>query len=314
MKSAYGCTDGGTALYALLAAQTFLMADLFKFTLANGTILRYTSYDGDLSVMEGASPSPTGPYTYMGISTDGVPYLTRGQTRSLIGVEVDTLQVNFLTNSGVVINGIPIAQFAQQGGFDGATMELDRLFMNPATPGATTPGYLIQFVGQVAEVESTRTGILINVNSMLQLLNVQLPRNLYQAGCVHALFDTGCALVRASYASNNSVVAAGSSTTVINNTLTVPLGGSFAQGKVVFTSGVNNGLVRTIKSYATGVITLAFPLPVACGNGDTFTAYPGCDKQQATCMTFQVAPNSAPNGNLANFRGFPYIPVSEAAF
>lgn len=305
MKTAQGCTDSGVALYALLASQLFRMADLFKFTLANGTVLYYTSYDGDL-VVNG--------HTYMGVATDGVPYLTRGQTRSLIGVEVDTLQVNFLVNSGVTINSIPVAQFAQQGGFDGATLELDRCFMNPATPGVTTPGYLILFVGQVAEAECTRSGVMLNVNSTLQLLNVQLPRNLYQAGCVHALFDPGCALVRASYGSTNAVVAAGSTTTVINNTLTVPLGGKFAQGKVLFTSGVNSGLSRTIKSYATGVITLAFPLPVVCGNGDTFTAYPGCDKQQATCKTFQVAPNSAPNGNLANFRGFPYIPVSEAAF
>ncbi len=313
MKPAQGCSDSGAALYALLASQLFLMADLFKFTLSSGTILRYTSYDGDLSVSEGLPA--TGPYTYMGVATDGVPYLTRGQTRSLIGVEVDTLQVNFLVSSGVVINGIPVAQFAQQGGFDGATMELDRCFMNPTTPGVVTPGYLIQFLGQVAEAECTRTGVMLNINSTLQLLNVQLPRNLYQAGCVHALFDAGCALVRTSYASNNAVVAAGSSTTVINNTLTVPLGGlTFAQGKVVFTSGVNSGLVRTIKSYATGVITLAFPLPVACGNGDTFTAYPGCSKSIASCKSFQVAPNSAPNGNLVNFRGTPFIPVSEAAF
>ena len=312
MKTAYGCTDNGAALYALLAGQQFLMADLFKFTLASGTILRYTSWDGDLSVYEGPSPTPTGPYTYQAVAADGVPYLTRGQTRSLIGVEVDTLQVDFLVNCGVLIGSIPLAQFAQQGGFDGATMELDRCFMG--TPGVTTPGYLIQFVGQVAEVDCTRSGVTVNVNSALQLLNVQLPRNLYQAGCIHALYDSGCALVRASYASTNAVVAAGSTKTVINNTLTTPIGGSFAQGKIVFTSGVNSGLTRTIKAYSTGVITLAFPLPALCGNGDTFTAYPGCTKQKATCMTFQVAPNSAPNGNLANFRGFPFIPVSEAAF
>ena len=37
-------------LIALLNAQRFLFADLFTFTLASGTVLRYTSGDGDLTM------------------------------------------------------------------------------------------------------------------------------------------------------------------------------------------------------------------------------------------------------------------------
>ena len=43
-----------------------------------------------------------------------------------------------------------------------------------------------------------------------------------------------------------------------------------------------------------------FSFPVAIG--DAFIVYPGCDKQQSTCAMF---------GNLANYRGQPYIPVPE---
>jgi hypothetical protein len=39
--------------------------------------------------------------------------------------------------------------------------------------------------------------------------------------------------------------------------------------------------------------------------GDTFTAYPGCDKTQNTC--------TSKFNNLVNFGGFPYVPVPEAA-
>jgi hypothetical protein len=40
--------------------------------------------------------------------------------------------------------------------------------------------------------------------------------------------------------------------------------------------------------------------------GDTFIAYPGCDKTQSTC--------SGKFSNLVNFGGSPYIPVPETSF
>ena len=47
-------------------------------------------------------------------------------------------------------------------------------------------------------------------------------------------------------------------------------------------------------------IVLSFPLVNAPAAGDTFTIYQGCDHTWTTC--------NAPFGNLANFRGYPFIP------
>ena len=89
----------------------------------------------------------------------------------------------------------------------------------------------------------------------------------------------------------------------------VPTGfGTYALGRVVFTSGLNAGFTRAIRTMASaaGVLTLGLiaPMPFAVAAGDTFTAYPGCDKQMATCTLFS---------NIANFGGQPYIPSPETA-
>ena len=296
MKTAQGCTDGGVALYALLNSQQFLMADLYTFTLSNGTVLRYTNWDGNLTV----------PYVGGNVFSSAGPGLQRGKTRTVIGVEVDKLVVNFLLNSSVLINRLPVAQFAAQGGFDGARLQLWRTFMPVGgTTGDTSAGYLIQFVGRIGEVQPSRSAAQVDVNSDLELLNIMLPRNLYQVTCVHSLFDAGCGLSKAAFASASSALAG--STAMLLNCGLAQAATFFDQGMVTFTGGANTGISRTIKGYMPGAVTLAYPLPNVPQAGDTFNAYPGCDKLQATC-------SSSKFNNLANFRGFPYIPVAETSY
>ena len=278
-------------LVVLLNSQLFLMADAFTFTLADGTILRYTSADGNLTI------------TGRVFSSVG-PYLTRGATRCIIGVEVDTLEVNFLLNSSVTIGGIPIAQFAANGGFDGARLKLERVFMPPGSFGDTSAGTLIMFVGRVAEVECSRTGVKMNVNSDIELLNVMLPRNVFQASCRHELYDAGCTLLRAAF-TVASAAAVGSTNILINSAL-AQANGYFDLGVLTFTSGANLGLSRTVKTYTSGAHTLAFPFPYVPTIGDTFTTYPGCDKLASTC--------NVKFSNINNFGGHPNIPAPETAY
>ncbi len=281
----------GAGLIALLNSQQFLMADLYTITLADGTVLRYTSADGDI--------------TYAGnLFSSAGSILTRGALRTVIGIEVDTLEVNFLTNSTVTINSLPVAQFAAQGGFDGARLELDTVFMPVNAWGDTSNGVLIQFVGRVAEVEATRSGVRMRVNSDLELLNIALPRNIYQAGCIHTLYDARCTKVASSLGVASNVTA-GSTRSVINCGL-ANASGYFDLGYITFTSGVNSGLKAGVKSYTTGVLTLTFPLTVAAASSDSFTAFPGCDKTIATCTN--------KFSNSANFRGYPFIPAPETSY
>ncbi len=76
--------------------------------------------------------------------------------------------------------------------------------------------------------------------------------------------------------------------------------GYFDFGEITFTSGLNDGLTREVKSYVPGQITLYQPLPYLASIGDTYTLVAGCAKDMETCRDrFD---------NLPNFRGEPYIP------
>jgi uncharacterized phage protein (TIGR02218 family) len=165
-------------------------------------------------------------------------------------------------------------------------------------------GVVNLFTGIVGEVKSDSMKVSLTVNSMLLYLNAMFPRNYLLPQCNHALFDGGCALLKSTYAISGT--ASGSSNTVSTfQSNCTQADGWFALGSVVWTSGANAGITSSVKSYAnaSGTFTLIYPLAVAPSAGDTFTAYPGCDKLQATC--------SSKFNNLSHFRGFPYAPTPE---
>jgi len=271
----------------LNSSQTFVMADLYTITLVSGTVVRYTDSSIDLTVSGN---------TFLSSG----PIFKRSRVRIMVGTEVDTLEVTISALPTNLLAGVPWLQAIRNGALDGATLRLDRFLSDVWTD--TSRGAINNwFTGRVAPVSVGRSTAKIEVKSDLELLNVQMPRNLYQPGCVHTLYDAGCTLSKGSF-STSSAVASGSTVVKINCAL-AQAAGYFDLGTLSFTSGVNNGVTRSIKSYTPGVFNLSLPLFQACTNGDTFTAYLGCDKTQATCTT--------KFNNLVNFRGFPFIPIPE---
>jgi len=286
-----------TALLNLLATRQFFSADLYLFSLVGGGQLTYCG--GDQNIIWNN-------ITWTAGGTTG-PYFDRKDNKAKchwkVGVEVDTLVFDVLPGSSIVL-GDPFLSAVRQGVFDGAEMTLYRAFM--PTYGNVAAGTVIMFVGRVAEIDAGRSLATFSLNSHLELLNQNMPRNLYQSGCVNTLYDTTCTLNKANFAVNGSV-AAGSTQSVVNATLSLA-SGYFDLGVIAFTSGANNGVSRTIKTYlqgSPGTASVILPLPVAPSAGDAFTIYPGCDKQQSTCQN--------KFNNLINFRGFPYVPENSTA-
>ena len=281
------------ALVALLAANQYLYADLFTISLVNGGTLYYTNADGGLNY--GGN--------YYACTA---PRIQRSGAKTSIGVQVDTLTIQIFGGAGELIQGVPFPQFAANGGFDGATVSVDRCYMN--TFGDTSAGTLNVFFGDVTEVKPSRTAVELTVSSKLELLNISMPRNLISPGCIHNLFDAGCTLTKASFAAAGAV-AAGSSLSAIQTTSLAQAAGYFTFGTITFTSGLNAGVSATIKAHAlasnTATLTLMAPLQSAPATGDTFNAYPGCNKAQATC--------SGTFNNLLNFRGWPFVPSPTAS-
>lgn len=265
-------------------------ADLYTFTLIDGSIYRFTSAETDLI---------TGGNTFQ---TAG-PLLQRGKVRTVIGLQVDSLDVSIFADENILLNGVPWLKAITNGVLDGAYLKLERAIM-PTWGDLTNGGTLISFMGRVSEIVVSRTEAKLTVNSDLELLNIQIPRNLYQPGCVHTLYDTGCTLNRASYAISTTVSST-STTSSVNASALTQAAGYFDLGVLQFTTGQNAGVRRTVKSFSPGVVSLSYPLPYAPAISDSFTIWPGCDKQKDTCDTKFA--------NKANFKGMPYIPQPENA-
>ena len=265
-----------------------LMADCYTLTLRTGAVLTYTSADVPI-VLNGAT------YLANSLLIDGLQY------RCSVGLDVDKQQVTIAARPTDTIGGIPFLQAIRNGVLDGCEVQRDRAFL---TAWGTAPvGSVTLFKGRVSTVDSVgRTTAQITVASDLVLLDIDMPRNLYQPTCNHVLFDSGCGLIKNAWGSAGTVGDGATS-------LSVPWSGSsnaFAQGTITFTSGANTGVTANIKTATASALTLSYPLPNVPAAGDGFTAYQGCDHTLATC--------TAKFANAGNFRGFPFVPVPETAF
>jgi uncharacterized phage protein (TIGR02218 family) len=286
-----------TALLNLLATRQFYSADLYNFLLIGGGQFYYCSGDRDIvwNSITWSAGAPNGPFFDRRDN--------KAKCHWKVGIEVDTLVFDVLPGNSTVL-GEPFLSAVRQGVFDGAEMTLYRAFM--PTYGNMAAGMIIMFAGRVAEIDAGRSLATFSLSSHLELLNLKMPRNLYQAGCVNTLFDSSCALNQTAFAVSGSVASATSASTFAAALTQVT--GYFDLGSVSFTSGANSGIARTVKAYVKGLpgsVSLIAPFPVVPVPGDAFTIYPGCDKQQSTC--------SAKFNNLIHFRGFPYVPENSTA-
>jgi len=229
------------------------------------------------------------------------PKIGRSGISSKRGVEVSTLSVTFYPETTDLVGEVPLIPFIRSGGLDGAVLNLQRAF------GFTHDdivGTLVMFAGRVTNVtDISPTEVTIEVSSWLELLNVNMPRNLVQPPCLNTLYDAACGLTRSDWAVDGEVET-GSTETVIQTDLSEATG-MFDRGTIKFTSGANAGQIRTVRAQVGGDVTIVLPLPVAPAAGDTFTAYPGCDRTLATC--------TAKFDNRIHFRGQPFVPTPETA-
>lgn len=294
----------------LNTATEFYVADLLTIIPVSGATIYLTSASINVTAV---SQVDSASHVFLaGGGASGLPTFTRDRVKLIVGLQVDSMGLSLASIAGQTLGGLPWPQQAVNGYFDGARVVLERCYM--PTFGDTSKGTLIEFWGIVGAVVPSRTAIKITVNSDLILLDLPLPKNLYGPGCLHNLYDAGCTLVRATFTVTGTA-STGSTASAIKTSRT-EADGYFELGAITFTSGANNGLTRTVKTFAhtNGLFSLAKAFPAAPANGDTFSAYPGCDKKGAD------ASGNVNNGtckvkfnNLAHFRGAPYIPAPENA-
>lgn len=158
------------------------------------------------------------------------------------------------------------------------------------------------------DINYNRGTITASFGSILDKLKDKFPKLIYSEFCNHNLFNTYCGLTKASYL-QTSTCTVGSTTTMVYadalSTATFTLG-YWDKGEIVFTSGDNTGVSKTVRKHYNGYIVLNTPLPYLPSIADSFNIYPGCDKSGVTCAT--------KFNNYANFLGFETIPCPETLY
>lgn len=275
-------------MIALLATGRFYIADLFTFTLVDGTILRYTSGDGDIKV---------GTVTY---SSTG-PRIDRTTAEWSIGLEAGSMDIRIAPQSTDLINGIPFRYALRIGAFDGALVLVQRAVM--PTYGDTTNGVINIFDGRVGSLDFDRLGVTVSCNDWRELLDMGEPYRFYQTGCIHTLYDAGCGLLKANFTETKTVIGTVSTQSVqFTSSKAV---GYYDLGTLRFTGGQNKGLMRSVKAWDGTTATLTYPFPFTPAEGDAFEIAPGCDKTVDDCTNKFF--------NILNFAGTPFVPVAENA-
>ncbi|MDE1988903.1 MAG: DUF2163 domain-containing protein [Betaproteobacteria bacterium] len=286
-------TISSAFLTMLQTSETLVMANLYQFTLPSGSIFYWT--DAQQNITYNGN-------TYLAAYLDSQPGFERGSTKTSIGLQSDDLEIDILYDTNTRINGMTPAAFALAGGFDHAQVIVSKA-LAPNWSNPVVNGVVSLFTGIVGEIQADSGKVKLTVNSTLRLLNTAFPRNYFLPQCNHALFDSGCTLLASNFAvagtvsgSSNTLTYFGSNTTKAAN--------YFALGYVVWLTGANAGLKSFVKSTdGSGNFTLAYPLGAIPSSGDTFTAYPGCDKTLSTCLTTF--------NNLQHNRSFAFVPTPE---
>ena len=196
-----------------------------------------------------------------------------------VSIEVDEQSVTFTPNLNPdvpsTIGGVPFLQAVRQRALDGAVVQRDRWFLDA---NYRPVGGVKMFYGFASSIDKlSRTQSVLKVKSALVLLNIQMPRNLFQPNCVYTVYSAGCGADEASFQQAGAV---GSSPTagVIPWSGGVPGSIPFANGKIFFESGPAINQTRTVRAFDGTNLYLTYPLTVAPIAGDLFKVSPGCNR------------------------------------
>jgi uncharacterized phage protein (TIGR02218 family) len=254
------------------------LATCYKITRKDGVVIGFTSFDENIVI-------------------DGVTYLaSTGFTQSTFE-ETSDLRVNNLDIQGIISSPDIIEDDLLSGKYSQASCDI--FIVNYKNlPASLSDKTLLKWVssGFLGEVRLTDRQFVVEFRSLSQLLSVN-QLELYSPRCrVKRFGNSLCKKSLTSFTFSYTVASVVSSTSFTHSS-TAQADGYFQNGIIKFTSGPNDDLELTCKTYKSGVITLVEPpyFPIAIGH--TFRAIRGCDRKFETCRDTY--------NNVKNFRGEP---------
>ncbi|WAC06576.1 MAG: DUF2163 domain-containing protein [Thermodesulfobacteriota bacterium] len=266
------------ALQTHLEGDNLTLAFCWKITRQDGVTLGFTSNDKDI-VYDGVTYEAATGGDRTAIST----------TSQMNPDQVDLEGLLFDEGDGVLENDL------REGKYDYAEIWLFLInFMN------TGMGIIKLRRGRFGKVKIEQGKYTASITSMTDYFSKKMCEA-YSAECRADLGDSRCGVNLTALKVTGAVtgvtdnrVFADSSRTEAND--------YFNYGYIHWLTGDNAGLSMEVKDWglSTTTFTLFLAMPKTIQIGDTYEAYPGCDKKVSTCEDKY--------DNVINFRGEPFVP------
>jgi uncharacterized phage protein (TIGR02218 family) len=252
------------------AAEVRTIARCWQIERQDATILGFTDHDEDLEI-------------------EGITYesLNSGQTSAIEAndnLSVNTMDIQIVLDSeGITRDDV------KAGRYERAMLWIFEVNYKSLADGYVTLGY-----GYIGELTLHDNYISAEFRSLSQLLQNNIGR-VYLPTCDAQFCDSRCTLTQATYTVSKTVSAV-----TDRSEFTVESAGSaiYTNGRVTWTSGLNNGLTMEIKEWGANV-KLILPMPFNIAIDDTVDITQGCAKTKEACKAYS---------NYVNFQGFPDLP------
>ncbi|RFC64229.1 DUF2163 domain-containing protein [Fulvimarina endophytica] len=274
-----------TSLKEALAGPVTTLCECWRVSRADGMVLGFTDHDEDL--------------VFAGTRFEARSGFGASEAESALGLSAGTREVT----GALASDRIEEADIAA-GRYDGARVESFLVdWTRPESAHALTD---VQTVGEIRRGDLAFT---VELRSRMADLD-RVRGRLYRRTCDAVFGDRRCGVdLDGRGLRREAMVRAVRGRIVVLDPGDAPAAHDYAHGRVEFLTGPAAGLAFEIASAGidpgTGLeIVPTCALPVLPEEGDRVRITKGCDKRAATC--------AGRFANLANFRGFPHVPGSDA--
>ena len=272
------------ALQVRLSSGVTTLCYCWRVTRSDGTVLGFTEHDRD-------------------ITADGTTFLagtgfSASRLDQSLGLSIDNVEAAGAFSS----DGITEADILA-GRYDDAAVDL--LWVDWTDPSV----FVLLSSGNIGEVKREGLAFTAELRSIAHRLN-QTIGSTYSRSCEAQLGDARCKvdLTQATLRSAFTASTGTAGRVIVASGLSAFASDWFTAGTLSFATGANAAIPFEVKSHrrTSGIdqLELWLPPPFAIQAGDTGTVVAGCRKTLAVC--------GSKFNNVANFRGFPHIPGTDA--
>jgi uncharacterized phage protein (TIGR02218 family) len=284
----------GLAQAALAAGTIKAYADLFVFTLLDGSVHRWTSWDQDL--------------TFQGqIYASKAPWLECTDWDVSNTMETPEMKVYLRAFNTSFNGGASIKAQVHNGLFDGCAVLMSMAVM--MTPGVVYDAIPL-FGGKTAGIDLGGATATIAVRGKNNDLDQYAPRNMYQISCNHAFCDAGCTLLKSAFTASFAAGSSGLTSSFIPWAVAPGNATNYQHGTVKMTSGAASGQTRTVAHADSTGLTLVYPLYETPAPGDTFNAVEGCSK----AYNDGTGQSCTDRSNTQHNKAYEFVPPPNSAY